>query len=879
MRKNSIFLAGAVLALCACGSHKTVVKDKPTSDSPVAKNNGKTQKSIDPKDIEYKGEQWVRNISAPFVPTRGMQNRHIALWASHGRYYNIAKGEWEWQRPNLFCTTEDLFTQTIVTPFLMPMLEKAGASVFSPRERDWQTNEVIVDNDDTSLPSYSESSDGQRWVDGGRSGFAGDAKQIIYGSSNPFEWGTTRKTKTSKVATAHINYQPNIPESGKYAVYVTYPTLENSVDDAHYTVVHRGVETTFEVNQRMGGSTWVYLGTFDFDRGCSARNRIILSNESAQKGVVTADAIRLGGGMGNVNRHGTTSGLPRCLEGARYYAQWAGTPDSVYNSKGNTDDYKDDINVRSRMTNWLAGGSCYVPTHTGKNVPIDLSLAVHSDAGFTKDLKSIYGSLAICTTDFNDGKLASGLSRESSKTLATMLLDGMESDMTKIYGKWNKRELYDRNYSETRVPEVPSAIIETLSHQSFPDMRMTQDPNVKFDIARSIYKTLLRFTAQLHDKKYIVAPLPPTSPSMKFVDEGMVELEWKPQTDVTEPSAEPKEYILYTAAGNSDFDNGERVSGTKIRIKLTGNTLYRFKITAVNGGGESFPSEVVAAVYQPEATKTVLVVNGFHRLSAPAVVDDDMSQGFDMEQDAGVSYGLEAGWSGKQVCFDKATAGRLNESGLGYCGNEMMGTFSMGNTFDYSAEHAKAILTAKGYNVVSVSSKAVEDGRVDLNGYKYVDYILGLEKNSTWSMKHYKTFSDIMQSKIANFMKRGGKLLVSGAYIGSDMTAMSERNFLSDVLHVRFSASTSSENIKGMGTDFDIYSSPNATHYATTKVDVLSPVAPAFCTLIYENGTSAAVAWRGNSQASLVLGFPFECVKSDKKKATIMKGILNFLDK
>ena len=57
------------------------------------------------------------------------------------------KGCWEWQRPRLFCTTEDLFTQSFVIPYIIPMLENAGAIVYTPRERDWQRNEVIVDND------------------------------------------------------------------------------------------------------------------------------------------------------------------------------------------------------------------------------------------------------------------------------------------------------------------------------------------------------------------------------------------------------------------------------------------------------------------------------------------------------------------------------------------------------------------------------------------------------------------------------------------------------------------------------------------------------------------------------------------------------------
>ena len=78
-------------------------------------------------DIDYDGQPWVENVSRPYEISRGLQNRHIAVWASHGSYYDQTRGEWRWQRPTLFCTNEDLFTQTIVVPYLIPMLENAGA--------------------------------------------------------------------------------------------------------------------------------------------------------------------------------------------------------------------------------------------------------------------------------------------------------------------------------------------------------------------------------------------------------------------------------------------------------------------------------------------------------------------------------------------------------------------------------------------------------------------------------------------------------------------------------------------------------------------------------------------------------------------------------
>lgn len=49
--------------------------------------------------------------------------------------------------------------------------------------------------------------------------------------------------------------------------------------------------------------TWVYLGTFTFDEGSSVDNCVMLTNQSRKrKGVVTADAVRFGGGVGNVER-------------------------------------------------------------------------------------------------------------------------------------------------------------------------------------------------------------------------------------------------------------------------------------------------------------------------------------------------------------------------------------------------------------------------------------------------------------------------------------------------------------------------------------------------------------------------------------------------
>ena len=828
-------------------------------------------------DIDYDGEPWVKNISSPVKVTHGLQNRHISLWASHGRFYDQARGYWRWQRPNLFATTEDLYTQTIVVPYLIPMLEKAGAIVFTPRERDWQKQEIIVDNDG-SKANYIEVTKGDKWQTSKQPGFAFHTGTYTDGE-NPFVAGSARmvKTASSKSRYSLATYQPYFQKAGRYAVYVSYQTLENSIPDALYTVWHKGERTQFHVNQQMGGGTWVYLGTFDFDAGYSEFNRVTVSNQSSEKGIVTTDAIRFGGGMGNIERDGLTSQLPRALEGARYWSQWAGMPYTVYSSKGGTNDYADDINVRSLTTNRLGGGSCYMPTIEGLKVPIELSLAFHSDAGYAKDGEGLIGSLSICTTNHHEGKLNAGISRMASRDLADALLSNETLDLKHKYGQWNRRELFDRNYSETRLPEVPSAILEMLSHQNFPDMRYGQDPNFRFTLARSIYKTILRYVNDQHGRPFVVTPLAPDHFRVEL-KKGVACLSWDAVNDLQEPTAKPTGYVVYTAIGDADFDNGTYVRGkTEHEVELEPGLLYHFKVAAVNRGGESFTTEVLSACSMPNANKTVMIVNGFHRVSSPAIRNTPAEQGFDLDEDPGVTYGPTLGWSGRQINFDRKQMG-VEDGGLGNSGEELTGMLIAGNDFNYVMTHAKAIASAKQYNIVSCSSEAVETGKVNLIGYDAVDLLLGLERHDGHSLKAYKTFTTHMQDALKRYTTHGGALLVSGAYVGTDMTQDADRQFLQNVLKSTWGgrSQTKDNKVKGLGTEMTYWKALNEEHYAATSADILQPVKPAFTAMQYADGYGAAIAYRSNCRL-FVMGFPFECIEGEHKQASVMKGILNYL--
>ncbi len=826
---------------------------------------------------------WTKNVSRPNNVKSGLADRHIALWQSHGRYYDQGKGYWKWQRPNLFCTTEDLFTQTIVVPYLIPMLENAGAVVFTPRERDLQRQEIIVDNDFCYPGGKLEGNNIQTNTVTGFRYHTGNYRD----GENPFRAGTALTLATTAVGTtSSLIYVPEIKEAGRYAVYVSYPHLDDAVDDVHYTVCHKGVRTEFVVNQQIGFGTWVYLGTFDFGltsaEDHSGDNCIELSTASKQKGHIGADAVRLGGGMGNVARAGEKSGLPRCLEGARYACQWAGAPYEVYSPKDGENDYTDDINCRSLMVNWLSGGSTMNPQEEGLGIPFELSLAVHSDAGYQEDGESIYGSMAIATTS-NGGstRLPSGLSRQTSLTFAGQLLDNLNSDMLRTFHRWDKRFLRDRNYSETRLPNVPSAIIETMSHQNFPDMKIGEHPYGKFMVARSLYKTILRYVASRHKTKYVVQPLPPHAFSVTL-DGAKATLRWAATNDPLEKTATPTSYNVYTATEGKDFDNGMNVGTNSVVVTLKEGVQYDFRVTACNDGGESFPTETLSAFVTTDAKGVILVVNGFERLSAPYVVDNYEEQGFDLTRDEGVQMGLYHGWSGHQTSFDKRRMGSESFGGLGYCGDEMVGHFVMGNEFNYVCVHCTDIAEGKKYSVASCSLDAFKNGDVgNLSQYAMLDLVFGLQKDDEQLGLHFKTFSPEVKKQLETYAKKGGAILVSGSFLGSDMRSADEMKWLGDMLHLRYRVKDDqkvSETVKGLGTSFSFFHELTSEHYAATHPEILSPVddKAAICVMQYSDGTSAAVAYKGKC-STFAMGFPFECIKESKTRGKLMQAIISYL--
>jgi hypothetical protein len=811
---------------------------------------------------------------------QGLSGRHIALWQSHGRYYNDELQLWDWQRSPNHRTLEDVYTQSYILPFLIPMLENAGAVVLTPRERDIQTREVVCDNDPAFTEGrgplvrtrgrYQENGD---WQDAGE-GFA-DFSAVYKGYDFPFKKGSARKIHTAREGEepASAIWRPTMEEKGSYAVYVSYKTLPESTSDARYTIHHLGGETLKHVNQKMGGGMWIYLGTYLFDKG--NKGYVELSNISSELGVVTADAVRFGGGMGKVERGGSISGLPAYVEGALYNMQYSGIDLSIADEWDS--EYTKEYASRGAWVKEITGGSRVNPEKEGRRIPIDLSLAFHTDAGVTPN-DSIVGTLAIYTLKCEGSEmLPNGEKRLSARLLADLVQTQVVEDIRAAYEPdWTRREIWDRSYSESRTTGVPALLLELLSHQNFADMRYGLDPGFRFTACRSVYKGILKFLSARYGVPYVVQPLPVHGFRVKLDSAQQAVLSWAPTHDGQEPTAGADYYKVYTRVDDRGFDAGRQVSQPECKLPLEPGHVYSFKITACNAGGESFPSEVLAVGFPEADTRKVLVVNNFNRVAAPTWFDTPQYAGFTDNLESGVPWGTDILYCGSVNNFDRNSEYTSNDNpGFGGSYTDMAGSQIAGNTFDFVAAHGRAILDA-GYAFESASAESF-DGSSDAFA---LDLVCGKQLTTRIGRgavpDKFQVFPEALQQALRTFTDKGGHVLLSGAYIATDAwdalypgvpkAPESTRSFVKQVLGYQWV--TNFGDVSGFALPQAKSGLPTVSYnrawsariYRVDNADGLAPAGKDTQILLRYSGTDipAATLYNGKGYQVAAFGFPLE---------------------
>ena len=861
--------------------------------------------------------------------TKGLSGNIIALWQSHGWYFEPKLDRWEWQRARIFQTVEDLYTQSYVMPFLMPMLENAGAYVMSPRERDINTFEQIIDGEGKyAYSGYQEHKKGEKWYDGSNAGFAYERAEYR-NFENPFKEGTYREAKTSnnkdKVSTA--SWSAEVPKDGNYAVYISYATTPKSVSDVRYTINSQAGSKEFVVNQKMGGGTWLYLGHYPLKAGLN-ENVVEISNYSEEDGVVTADAVKIGGGIGNIarkvqamsenvkssdNKASKTiatpevdyrwqlSNYPRFTEGARYFLQWAGVPDSVYSPTEGVNDYTDDYSCRGHWVNYLSGGSRVRPDGEGLNIPVDLAFAFHTDAGTTPN-DSIIGTLGIYMTKKFD-KYADGTPRILSRDFTNKVMTNIVDDVRRQFEpEWARRGMWDRSYAEARVPEVPTMLLELLSHQNFADMKYGLDPNFRFTVSRAIYKGMLQFLAKRDGRLYMVQPLPVNSFEIAPSGNNKFLLSWKPTTDTLTANSDASSYLVYERIGNGAFKFVAKTVAPQYLAEVNDNLIHSYKVVAMNDGGKSFPSEILSLGVAPESKGTVMVVNGFTRVSAPDWFEAGEIAGFYDERDHGVPYVNDISFIGSQFEFRREIPWMDDDAaGFGASRSNYETKVIAGNTFDYPIVHGEAIMAA-GYSFVSSSMDAFAGKSFNAEQYPVVDIIMGKQKEVKIGRgavpNRYKTMSPELMTTITEYTKTGGNVMLTGSFIATDIwdkknAVEEEKAFAADVLGYKWRVGQAAivgkihsvPSIHSKLSDDGSWTfgmELNDKIYAVDSPDAIYPADTQTGATVFrytENNIPAGIASSTYGYKTFVLGVPFEVIKGKENRNAFMQRVLNFFEK
>jgi hypothetical protein len=785
-------------------------------------------------------------VDTPQTYNGALSGKIVFTSAGHGWQWSTTLNRYATDRGDNNEIVEDFGNQDQLT-YYADYLLRAGATVVPMRPVGRQVNEVVLDNDSTGVTfsgSWSNSSSTRYY----------DEDYGTVADSVPYRFASTTTGGETSVAT----YTPNIPHAGFYPVY-TWVLRGTDRTSQLYRINHTGGKTEIRVDHSKVGSGWVYLGTYHFNAGSSATlGSVQISNQAAEAGkVVIADAIRFGNGMGDFIWTGsgatTISGYPREDENSYHWiARMVGVGTSISTAIGSG---TNNVSAPSNMAQYMFNGSFGDAVYIG----------IHSNAGGGR------GARGLMTTD-------TGLRTPNQANLALYMGRQINQDFQNLPGvfeyDWYTGSTHtgaNLNFGEIDLgpsAEMDATIIEIAFHDSVEDAAIMRDPKGRDQIARSMLQGTIEYF-QNHAGLTNTTSLPTTPVNVRAISNasGEVTIHWAPGP--TTPSsvygAPATGYRVYASIDGYGFDGGKYVAGGS----TTSTTLsgfdparpYYFRVTAVNNGGESGPSEVVTALPSGGA-KQVLIVNGFDR--------------FDRTQNFRYAYAYTGDGLTDRVWTH------------------------YNNRFSYTVQVHSAIHAARpGVRVDSTSNEAVISGAVNLSDYHTVIWILGNESTVN------ETFNATEQTKVEQFIANGGNLFVSGSEIAWDLDRPSgptaaDRTFFEGTLkgnYVADSAGTytvvpSAGGIfAGMSnfvfssgassTGSNAYSTRDDQFFNVSSADVISPQTGGLLSLSYGNGSGGAaiqVSGTGGRGSVVLFGFPFETITSASQRQNVMDRVLTFFN-
>ncbi len=781
-------------------------------------------------------------LAQPAVqPAGALSGRVVFIGAGHGWTYanTSANPRWFTQRGVANLMVEDYGNLDQMNLFA-DHLWRAGATVVPTRPVGFQTNEMVLDN----------TSAGVRFT----GGWSVSSGPVFFGAAGQPAYRFAAVTAQESATAAYV---PSLPAAGDYPVYTWVAHGANRVNQL-YRIRHTGGETQVRVPHHRVGHGWVWLGTFRFAAGRHEDSgAVIISNEAEADGVTgvaVADAIRFGNGLGDIargpddgSRPARVSGFPREEEAARYWIE-AGLgqgQDRGLFDRASLDDSSDNvgapIRLAAEMNREAASG------HFDR-----IYVSFHSNAGGGRGVTGLW----------NNDTLFPGTKTRRQKELALGLATELQNEMLALQAAgeletpWFTRSVAGLTFARTDYAfgeirddvlggEMDATIVETAFHDSVEDARLLRSPVVRDAMASSTFRGLVRHFATHGSGPLAFAPNPPGQVRATLT-EGGLRVSWNAATR----GFTPARYVIYRSADGFGFGRPQTVTNA-LDFTFTDLAPERtefFRVAAVNAGGESAPSPVVACRWVP-GRAPVLVVNAFDR--------------------------LDRSLNPRQVIngpvIERVQPARANAG-------------------DYVVEYAAALADC-GLGFDSAHSAAVGSGRVPLAGYPAVLWAAGNESTAD------EAFSAAERERVTAYQQDGGGLLVSGAEVAWQLGRNSgpvaaERQFLQTVLHAALITDldddAGTDRVRpASGAGFDDlgefqFGSAAGGRYAVNFPDVLTPAGfGAQAALEYAGGRpgAAAVAYDGSSGGgrTLLFGFPVETVAPAVKRTVLLANGLEFL--
>ena len=758
-------------------------------------------------------------------PDGGLSGKIVYVHGGHGYTAdNLGSGAWSFQRPNLLGMIEDLGNVDQMT-MLADYLFRAGATIVPLRPVGHQTNEIVLDNDDPGVSFIGD--------------WSNSSSSIYFGSPGDVPY---RFASTSSTETAYARYRPTISDSGLYPVYAWTRYGSDRASDQLYRINHSGGVTEVTVNHERVGNGLVYLGTYHFENG--TEGFVDISNRSGDPGNVIADMIRFGNGMGDINRGGGVSGLAREDEAGLYWVKWhvdrsQGVPESEY--RATSSDRDATVSLSPRYAE-------YMNREQDGALKDRVFVSFHSNAGGGRGVLGLYnGNNDPATATPNQFLLANTLGLEINNDLVaqagqfehnwfnrgtSVTLDRGDIEFGEINNRWINGEF-------------DATIMETGFHDSQLDAEMLRDPRVRDALARATYQGLIKYFRAVDSNATLATPLPSPVTGV-HVESNAAEsatISWLPPIANSYAGDAATGYQIYASVNGQGFDGGTFVAGgSTTTATITGydpSVPHYFKVVAVNRGGESQGSEVVASL-PGGGVKQVLIVNGFDRLDR----------------------NLDPKQPGLSPPVDRV---RPLES----------------NSRDYAVQVASAIhSTAPGVHVDSASNEAIINGAVNLADYHTVVWILGEESTAD------DTFNGTEQTKVEQFLAGGGNLFLTGAEIAWDLDQQDngrsfyentlKGNYVADDANTYSVTGTGGGIFDGLNFSFD----DGSLFYNAEFPDVINPQDAAQAALSYVGGSGGSAAIQvpgaGGRGSIVMFGFPFETITTATDRAAVMGRVLDY---